>query len=198
MASGPSTEMMCSTTIDPTSILPITGSKTTQCKKHTITQCSLQSKMLLKVVRMFFDNERIQERSQHDSLNGVKTSENGLFLYKSTQADFSLRSRFVDYVLIFSGAGFVAGFSQFLILPFAYAALQLPRKYAIMNYFTFHAELLPHTEQVVFHKATFQGKVKRVIVDIKNLEKIDADLVPSKSIHFITLIRQIALGHQHV
>jgi hypothetical protein len=32
----------------------------------------------------------------------------------------------------------------------------------------------------VFHKGDLFGKVKRVIVDIKNLEKIDADLVPSK------------------
>lgn len=49
-----------------------------------------------------------------------------------------------------------------------------------MNYFTFHAELLPHTEQVVFHKASFFGKTKRVYVDISNLEKVDADLVRSK------------------
>lgn len=56
----------------------------------------------------------------------------------------------------------------------------MPKKYAVMNYFTFHAELLPHTEQVVFHKSTFYGKVKRIYVDIKNLEKIEPEIVPSK------------------
>lgn len=102
--------------------------------------------MLLRVVRMIFDNERVLERSQHESLNGVKTSENGLFLYKSTEADFVIRSRIIDYALLFSFFGFVGGFSQFLILPLLYMGFQLPRKYAIMNYFCFHAELLPHTE----------------------------------------------------
>ena len=51
-----------------------------------------------------------------------------------------------------------------------------------MTYFTFHAELLPHTEQVVFHKAGFFGNVKRIYVDIKNLEKIEADVIPGKDI----------------
>ncbi len=51
-----------------------------------------------------------------------------------------------------------------------------------MNYFTFHAELLPHTEQVVFHKVGYFGNIKRVYVDIHNLEKIDAQILPSTSI----------------
>jgi hypothetical protein len=55
-----------------------------------------------------------------------------------------------------------------------------PRKVAVMTYFTFYAELLPHTEQVVFHKVDFFGSVRRIYVDIKNLEKIDASLVHSK------------------
>jgi hypothetical protein len=49
-----------------------------------------------------------------------------------------------------------------------------------MQYFTFHAELLPHTEQIVFHKAGVYGQVRRIIVDIKNLEKIDAEILKSK------------------
>jgi hypothetical protein len=51
---------------------------------------------------------------------------------------------------------------------------------AVLNYFTFHAELLPHTEQIAFHKGDNFGNVRRIIVDIKNLEKIEADIVPSK------------------
>lgn len=50
---------------------------------------------------------------------------------------------------------------------------------ASLRYFTFHAELLPHTEQVVFHKASLFGDVLRIHVDIRNLEKIEADRVPS-------------------
>ena len=82
----------------------------------------------------------------------------------------------MDYLLVFSGAGWLAGVNSLLLVPFLVACLSLPRKYAIVNYFTFHAELLPHTEQVVFHKADFFGKVKRIYVDIKNLEKIDAEI----------------------
>ena len=47
--------------------------------------------------------------------------------------------------------------------------------------FTFHAELLPHSEQVVFHKSNLFGSVRRVYVDIKNLEKVEAETVPSKN-----------------
>jgi len=86
----------------------------------------------------------------------------------------------MDYFILFSGSGWLLGVSPYLLVPFLVACLSLPRKLAVMHYFTFHAELLPHTEQVVFHKADLFGNVKRVIVDIKNLEKIEADIVPSK------------------
>jgi hypothetical protein len=42
----------------------------------------------------------------------------------------------------------------------------------------------------VFHKGDLFGKVKRVIVDIKNLEKIDADLVPSKLLWGVNMFDQ--------
>ena len=74
----------------------------------------------------------------------------------------------------------------------------MPRKLAVVHYFTFHAELLPHTEQVVFHKVSFWGNVKRTFVDIKNLEKIEADIVPSKAYLLSKLIRSISLGHKHI
>lgn len=135
--------------------------------------------MLLKLLLTTVDNEREHQLSHYEGLGGVKTHENGLFLYKSLQADGLIRGRFVDYVLAGSAIGFFAGFSSFLFMPFIYYSMTLPRKYAVMTYFTFHAELLPHTEQIVFHKAGLGGKVRRIIVDIKNLEKIDADLVPS-------------------
>jgi hypothetical protein len=118
-------------------------------------------------------------RSHHDGLGGVKTHENSVFLYKSHQSDSLLRARMMDYLFLFSFGGLVSGYSAFLIIPLFAASLSLPRKLAIVQYFTFHAELLPHTEQVVFHKVTFYGNVRRIYVDIKNLEKIEADIVPS-------------------
>ena len=69
-----------------------------------------------------------------------------------------------------------------MILPLLAIFAALPRKLAALHYFTFHAELIPHTEQVIFHKVDFTGTVRRIIVDIKNLEKIEADIVPSKII----------------
>ena len=56
---------------------------------------------------------------------------------------------------------------------------------ATFFYFTFHAELIPHSEQVIFHKADFLGGIRRIIVDIKNLEKIEADIVPSKRLYLL-------------
>lgn len=44
----------------------------------------LQSKAVLKLARFFFDNQHAQERGHHEGFaGGVKTSENGHFLYKS-------------------------------------------------------------------------------------------------------------------
>lgn len=86
----------------------------------------------------------------------------------------------MDYFFVGGALSWLSGASHLILVPLLVASLSLPRKLAIVHYFTFHAELLPHTEQVVFHKADLFGRVKRVIVDIKNLEKIDADIVPSK------------------
>jgi len=69
--------------------------------------------------------------------------------------------------------------SAFLFLPFVASMLSMPRKIAAVKFFTFHAELLPHTEQVVFHKASLFGGVMRHTVDIKNLEKVEAETLPT-------------------
>jgi len=63
------------------------------------------------------------------------------------------------------------------ILPIFWLSIQVPRKISTMQYFCIHAELLPHVEQVVFHKVTVMGEVKRHYVPIRNLEKIDASEV---------------------
>jgi hypothetical protein len=109
----------------------------------------------------------------------VKTHENGIFLYKSHQADWFVRTRITDYFILGCLGGFLSGSSSFLFLPLVVSLMSMPRKLAGVRYFTFHAELLPHTEQVVFHKTTLWGNLNRHYVDIKNLEKIDASRVPS-------------------
>ena len=136
--------------------------------------------LFLKAVRLLFDNQGVHERNHHDGFRGIRTHENSLFLYKSDQADAIVRSRVIDYFLLFGGLSAITGMSQFILLPLAVMAMSFPRKLAVLQFFTFHAELLPHTEQVVFHKASLFGKVRRIYVDIKNLEKIEADVVPSK------------------
>lgn len=151
----------------------------------------LQNKLLLKFVQTFFDNHRSHQRSHQDGFaGGVRTSENGIFLYKSNQSDALIRSRFMDYFFLFGFSAWISGISQLILVPLIVASLSLPRKLAVLNYFTFHAELLPHTEQVVFHKADNFGNVRRIIVDIKNLEKIDADIVPSKMLWAVNMFDQ--------
>jgi len=57
-----------------------------------------------------------------------------------------IKSRALDYVLLFSFGGWMAGYSHLLIVPFIAMSLQYPRKLHALQYYTFHAELLPHTE----------------------------------------------------
>lgn len=63
------------------------------------------------------------------------------------------------------------------MLPLLALSFQMPRKISTSHFFCWHAELLPHTEQVVFHKTAVFGGVQRHIVDIRNLEKIGSDQV---------------------
>lgn len=131
-------------------------------------------------MRYLFEDSRDISRSHHESFGGVKVNENSLFLYKSDQANALIRWRLMDYFLAISTMIWLTGYSTFLIVPVVVATLSFPRKLSAVTYFTYHAELLPHTEQVVFHKSWFFGKVKRSYVDIKNLEKIDAEQGTSK------------------
>ena len=109
----------------------------------------------------------------------MKNHENGIFLYKSTQAQYVVASRFTDFFWLGCFGGFVTGMSNFLFLPLAYLTAQWPRRIAVMQHFTHAAELLPHTEQVVFDKVTWFGAPDRHVVDIRNLEKVDASMVNS-------------------
>ena len=67
-------------------------------------------------------------------------------MYKSHQAEYLRKSRFGDVIVAGSFLGFLGGFSNFLFLPLMWVALSAPRKQAALHYFTFYAELIPHTE----------------------------------------------------
>jgi len=62
-------------------------------------------------------------------------------------------------------------------MPAFLVTIQAPRKLSTMKFFCWHAELLPHTEQVVFSKTTLFGQIERHYVDIRNLEKIESSEV---------------------
>lgn len=138
----------------------------------------MQNNLIWRLAKSVFHINR--ETDQHAGFSGVKTHENGVFLYKSDQADYVLKSRVTDYLVFGSFFGLITGVSHFLAFPLFAASLSLPRKLSAMRYFTFHAELLPHTEQIVFHKSNLFGDIDRHYVDIRNLEKIDASEVPNQ------------------
>lgn len=50
--------------------------------------------------------------------------------------------------------------------------------------------MLPHTEQVVFHKTKLFGSVERYYVDIRNLEKIDVSEVDAPLMWDINMFDQ--------
>ena len=76
----------------------------------------------------------------------VKAHENSIFLYKSDQANFAIKARRIDYCVLLSLVGWMAGLHALMFLPAAVLSLSYPRRISGMYFFTFHAELLPHTE----------------------------------------------------
>ena len=118
---------------------------------------------------------RQAEKDEHAGVGGgVTTHENGLFLYKSKEVQHAGSERFSDYLALGLLGGFAAAGKWICFLPFAIWSMRAPRQMLHLRYFTFHAELLPHTEQVVFHKSNMFGQIERHYVDVADLEKIDA------------------------
>ena len=102
---------------------------------------------VLRAMQFLFDNStRTHNRNTHESFSGVKTNENSMLLYKSNEADSLVKGRLNDYFLMQCFGGWATGANWWLFLPMMVTAMGLPRKLAHMHYFTFHAELLPHTE----------------------------------------------------
>lgn len=128
-------------------------------------------------MRSLFDNSH-KHQACHHSDEGAKIHENGVSLYKSPEnGDSLLRARMTDYVFLGMVGAYLLGAHSAILAPIIVTMLSYPRKVSVLKYFTFRAELLPHTEQVVFIKGDFMGGVRRIYVDISNLEHIDASSV---------------------
>ena len=136
--------------------------------------CSMQGQMLWRLLSVF---GKSADADYHAGLGGVQTHENGIHLYKSDSARYVVVGQIQNYMWAASFLGLVSGVSYLCIMPLILMTVQAPRKISTMAYFCWHAELLPHTEQVVFHKVTWFGKVERYYVDIRNLEKVDSQSV---------------------
>ena len=136
---------------------------------------SLQNKLLWKFIATI--GARNHDGDGTASLAGVKTHENGVPLYKSPDARYVSMRQMSDYAAVGFLLGFASGSNFLFSMPLFLMAIQFPRKAVVMRFFTWHAELLPHTEQVVFHKTTLFGHVERFYVDIRNLEHVDSSEV---------------------
>ena len=134
----------------------------------------------------------------------VTTHENGIHLYKSKEMPYVSLRQTSDYALLGYATAFLSGVNWILFLPTVYLCLSFPRKISTMRYFCWHAELLPHTEQVVFHKTNLFGAIERQYVSIHNLEKIDSADVQSPLMWDINMFdpdlcfRDASTGEQYV
>ena len=136
------------------------------------TQPLLRNGLIWRFCALFGGRNR--DACNHTGLAGIQTHENGVHLYKSPDARYVAMRQLSDYGLVFFGLYFLSG-NVLASMPAFALATQIPRKFSTMRFFCWHAELLPHTEQVVFHKTALFGGVRRHIVDIRNLEKIGSD-----------------------
>lgn len=100
---------------------------------------------------------RNRDADSHAGFHGVQTHENGVHLYKSPDARYVVMRQMSDYAALAFGLGFISGSSWLFSMPLFLMSVQMPRKISTMRFFCWHAELLPHSEQVVFHKSTIFG-----------------------------------------
>ena len=89
-----------------------------------------------------------------------------------------MRSRY-SYIFSLFVVPPVAFFKTPIILCYyLFDLVYSPPIFALNKYYTTRIDLMPHTEQVVFHKSSFLGEAKRFIVDIKDLKHIHWKDVP--------------------
>lgn len=92
-----------------------------------------------------------------------------------------LKWGYFDFMFpVLGGMYLVFPYCNFLLLPALIRLCSIPRRWIIQRHFCWHAELIPHTEQVVFHKSGLFGNVDKYIVDIKNLDKAPADIISNE------------------
>jgi hypothetical protein len=141
----------------------------------------LQNGLLLKLVRAIIgpSKEVSSVVDDHASFSGVTLHENGKFLYQSRQADWAVAWGYADWGVLFAFGAWASG-SHIALLPMLVSFAFVPRRWTQQTYFCWHAEMLPHTEQVIFQKSFVFGGTSKHIVDIKDLEKVDADVIENK------------------
>ena len=109
----------------------------------------------------------------------LRVHENGELLYQDNQRSKHLKSRSVDYYLSILIPGMFLG----VIPMYCYPAMIGLTAFFIKSKFNtdervFHAELLPHTEQIVFVKIGHFGTLKRSLVNVKDLQRVDLETLP--------------------
>jgi hypothetical protein len=132
----------------------------------------------LSIMRKLFDSSKSLQGNHRAP--SVLLHENNKVLYSSPHtANYALQWHKFDYLYVLLFGGWITGIAPHFILPGVFLLVMLPHRMTVANYYTFHAELMPHTEQVVFLKGKHFGALKQVVVDIRNLEKIEMDAFPS-------------------
>lgn len=150
-ASGLLTETTSLITPNRRSTLPIICLRLTLCKYsfHLFINLSLfyKNRIRNKLIWQFcaFFGSKSRDADNHGGLAGIQTHENGIHLYKSPEARYVTMRQLPDYALLGFLAGFLSG-GPYCILALCAMGFQIPRKLSTMRHFTWHAELLPHTE----------------------------------------------------
>lgn len=133
-----------------------------------------RNNLFLKFTAHIFDRNRQRVSSVYDE--PVKIHENSVFLYKSPETSHFMALRLFDYAaLSFLIYGTVITAYPLMWFPCLAYAAEFPKIATALKYYTVRADLLPHTEQVVFTKLGFFGSLKYHIVDIKDLVKVTPD-----------------------
>jgi hypothetical protein len=130
----------------------------------------------LKLMGYMFDSNKIRATNVYDE--PVQIHENSVFLYKSPNSSSFLTFRMYDY---FGLSCVLLGLFHpypLLWLPAITYFAEFPKIYNTTKYYTIRADLLPHTEQVVFTKGLLFGSTTQHVVNIKDLQKVPASDLP--------------------
>ena len=135
----------------------------------------LRSRSLISFLAYLFEKNNTKHPSIYNE--PAKVHENSVFLYKAPNVNSFLGMKLYDYIaLSFIIYGTLSAYPLMWFPAVAYFA-ELPKFIVHNKYYTIRADLLPHTEQVVFTKAGFFFKINQTVVDVKNLDKITPDSV---------------------